>query len=83
MDKSLGATIAKLVISESSMSVTINDIARLSGVSKRAVSRVINSSQVSEATREKVAEIIKQTGFSPIKQAGVYLKPFVFVRANL
>ena len=52
------------------MSVTINDIARLSGVSKRTVSRVINSSPaVGEATREKVLEIIKQTGFSPDKQA--------------
>ncbi|GAA78412.1 LacI family DNA-binding transcriptional regulator [Pseudoalteromonas fuliginea] len=52
------------------MSVTINDVARLSGVSKRTVSRVINCSPaVGEATRERVLEIIKETGFSPDKQA--------------
>ncbi len=52
------------------MSVTINDIARLSGVSKRTVSRVINCSPaVGKATRERVLEIIKETGLSPDKQA--------------
>lgn len=52
------------------MSVTINDVARLSGVSKRTVSRVINRSPaVGEATRERVLKIIKELKFSPDKQA--------------
>ncbi|MDT0602514.1 LacI family DNA-binding transcriptional regulator [Thalassotalea castellviae] len=52
------------------MSVTINDVARLSGVSKRTVSRVINRSPaVGEATREKVLKIIAEVNFSPDKQA--------------
>lgn len=52
------------------MSVTINDVARLSGVSKRTVSRVINRSPaVGEATREKVLKVIEEVNFSPDKQA--------------
>lgn len=52
------------------MSVTINDVARLSGVSKRTVSRVINRSPaVGEATRERVLKIISELNFSPDKQA--------------
>lgn len=50
--------------------VTINDIARLSGVSKKTVSRIINKSPlVSEVTREKVEAIILETGFRPDPQA--------------
>ncbi|MDP2596462.1 LacI family DNA-binding transcriptional regulator [Alteromonas stellipolaris] len=49
---------------------TINDVARLAGVSKRTVSRVINgASNVGKATRERIDEVIKETGFSPDKQA--------------
>lgn len=52
------------------MSVTINDVARLSGVSKRTVSRVINRSPaVGEATRGKVLKVIAELNFSPDKQA--------------
>ncbi len=52
------------------MSVTINDVAKLCGVSKRTVSRVINrSSAVGEATRERVLQVISEVGFSPDKQA--------------
>ena len=46
--------------------LTIRDIARMAGVSTTAVSFVLNGrSGVSEATRQKVQEIIQQTGFTP------------------
>lgn len=45
---------------------TIIDIARLAGVSKKTVSRVINNSPLlSKPTREKVERIIAETGFVP------------------
>ncbi|MBV1908056.1 MAG: LacI family DNA-binding transcriptional regulator [Kangiellaceae bacterium] len=50
--------------------ITINDVAKLAGVSKRTVSRVINRSPlVGEKTRERVESIIKDVNFSPDKQA--------------
>ena len=46
--------------------LTIKDIARMAGVSTTAVSFVLNDRPgVSEATRQKVQEIIRQTGFIP------------------
>ena len=49
---------------------TISDIARLSGVSNRTVSRVINrSSKVGEATREKVQQVIDELSYRPNAQA--------------
>lgn len=49
---------------------TINDIARLAGVSKKTVSRVINrSSLLNEETRRRVDEIIRATGYVPNPQA--------------
>ena len=49
---------------------TINDIARLAGVSKKTVSRVINDSPlVRPETREKVAALMQQLGYSPDPQA--------------
>ena len=46
--------------------LTISDIARMAGVSTTAVSFVLNNrSGVSDATREKVQQIIRQTGFTP------------------
>ncbi|MGE0742153.1 MAG: LacI family DNA-binding transcriptional regulator [Hyphomonadaceae bacterium] len=49
---------------------TINDVARLAGVSKKTVSRVINQSPfVKEETREKINQIIAEIGFSPDPQA--------------
>lgn len=49
---------------------TINDVARLSGVSKRTVSRVLNKSpKVGKATRLKIQAIIDDLGFSPNTQA--------------
>jgi LacI family transcriptional regulator len=49
---------------------TINDVARLAGVSKKTVSRVINRSPLlSEATREKVEKVIAEIGYVPDPQA--------------
>lgn len=49
---------------------TINDIARLAGVSKKTVSRVINDSPfVKEETRVKIKSIIQELGFAPDPQA--------------
>ncbi len=49
---------------------TINDIARLAGVSKKTVSRVINRSPLlHKETRERVEELIRKTGYVPNPQA--------------
>jgi len=49
---------------------TINDIARLAGVSKKTVSRVINKSPyVKEDTRRRVEEIIAEHDYEPDPQA--------------
>jgi LacI family transcriptional regulator len=46
--------------------ITINDIARLAGVSKKTVSRIINQSPlVREDTREKVQALMNELGFVP------------------
>ncbi|MCD9005834.1 LacI family DNA-binding transcriptional regulator [Luteimonas sp. XNQY3] len=45
---------------------TINDIARLAGVSKKTVSRIINHSPlVRQDTREKVETLMREVGYSP------------------
>lgn len=50
--------------------VTISDVARIAGVSKRTVSRVINNSpMVGAASREKVKQIIDDLGYQPNPQA--------------
>ncbi len=50
--------------------ITINDIARMAGVSKKTVSRVINDApSVSNNTRVEIKKIIKETGFIPNPQA--------------
>jgi LacI family transcriptional regulator len=50
--------------------ITINDIARLSGVSKKTVSRVINNSPLLNAeTRDRIQAIIDQHGYVPDPQA--------------
>ena len=55
---------------ESKQPSTISDIAQLSGVSNRTVSRVINrSSKVGEATRERVQRVIDQLSYRPNAQA--------------
>jgi LacI family transcriptional regulator len=49
---------------------TINDIARLARVSKKTVSRVINRSPfVKPETRQRIEEVIAQTGYAPDPQA--------------
>ncbi len=49
---------------------TINDIARLAGVSKKTVSRVLNNSPfVREETRVKVNELMQEMGYTPDPQA--------------
>lgn len=49
---------------------TINDVARLAGVSKKTVSRVINRSPLlGGATREKVEAVIAEIGYVPNPQA--------------
>jgi len=48
------------------MPLTLEDVARLSGVSRSTVSRVINHDpNVSESTRQKVQEVLDQIGFQP------------------
>lgn len=50
--------------------LTINDIARLGGVGKSTVSRVLNNDpKVRLETREKIEKIIQQYGFQPSKSA--------------
>ena len=45
---------------------TINDIARLSGVSKKTVSRIINNSPlVRQDTRDKVEALMREVGYVP------------------
>ena len=49
---------------------TINDIARLAGVSKKTVSRVINQSPfVREETRARIDAVIQKIGYTPDPQA--------------
>jgi LacI family transcriptional regulator len=60
---------AELAIA-SGRNVTINDIARLAGVSKKTVSRVINASPlVRDDTRTRVEAVIRQLRFVPDPQA--------------
>ena len=50
--------------------ININDVAALSGVSKKTVSRIINNApNVSDFTRAVVSEIIRLSGFRPDPQA--------------
>ncbi len=50
--------------------LTIKDIARICGVGKSTVSRVLNGeASVSQKTRERVEAIIHQQGFTPSKSA--------------
>ena len=46
--------------------VTIDDVAKLAGVSYQTVSRVINNKPyVSAATKQRIQEVIEETGFRP------------------
>jgi LacI family transcriptional regulator len=48
-----------------SVAPTLDDLARLSGVSRATVSRVINGGSVSEATRLRVLEVLQSTNYRP------------------
>ena len=49
---------------------TINDVARLAGVSKKTVSRVINRSPLlNDETRERVEKVIRELDYTPNPQA--------------
>ncbi|MES1202220.1 MAG: LacI family DNA-binding transcriptional regulator [Pseudomonadota bacterium] len=49
---------------------TINDVARLAGVSKKTVSRVINQSPfVKEETRQRIHELMQELSYEPDPQA--------------
>ena len=51
---------------EPARAATINDIARLAGVSKKTVSRIINNSPlVRQDTREKVETLMREVGYVP------------------
>ena len=52
--------------------INITDIARMAGVSKGTVSRVINNSKdgVSEETRARILSIIEEVGYIPNRMAG-------------
>ncbi len=47
------------------MAGTLDDLAALTGVSRATVSRVINGGSVSQATRERVMEVLERTGYRP------------------
>lgn len=50
--------------------LTISDIARLAGVSKKSVSRVINAERgVSEKTRARILAIMRKQGYEPDRRA--------------
>jgi Fic family protein len=55
---------------ESRQKLTISDIARMAGVSKKTVSRVINhSGQVRQDTRDKILSVVKEHGYQPDPRA--------------
>lgn len=57
-------------MSRESANPTINDVARIAGVSKRTVSRVLNESpKVNQQTREVIQRVIKQLKYVPSPQA--------------
>ena len=47
------------------MPETLDDLAAMSGVSRATVSRVINGGPVSEATRNRVLEVVRRTKYRP------------------
>lgn len=47
------------------MSLTILDIAKIAGVAKSTVSRYLNGGSVGEATKKKIEQAIKETGYEP------------------
>jgi len=57
------------------MSVTIRDVAREAGVSTATVSKVINHSpSISQATAERVEDVIRQLDYRPNKRAQTFAR---------
>ncbi len=69
-DKQSARVMDRSAVPERSGKPTINDVARLAGVSKKTVSRVINRSPLlNEETRERVQKVIDGLGYVPNPQA--------------
>lgn len=49
--------------------MTINEIAKMAGVSRTTVSRYLNNGYVSKEKAERIREVIDQTGYRPSRQA--------------
>jgi len=49
--------------------MNINEIAKLAGVSASSVSRYLNNGYLSKEKKEKIAKVIKETGYIPSSQA--------------
>lgn len=49
--------------------MTINEIAKLAGVSRATVSRYLNEGYVSEEKKERIRKVIEKTGYQPSSQA--------------
>lgn len=49
--------------------MTINEIAKMAGVSRATVSRYLNEGYVSEEKKEKIRRVIEETGYKPSAQA--------------
>lgn len=49
--------------------MNINEIAKLAGVSRAAVSRYLNNGYVSEEKKERIRKVIEETGYRPSTQA--------------
>lgn len=49
--------------------MTINEIAKMAGVSRATVSRYLNDGYVSEEKKERIAKVIEETGYIPSSQA--------------
>lgn len=47
------------------MSMTISDIAKLSGVAKSTVSRYFNGGSISDKTKKKIEKVVQETDFHP------------------
>ena len=45
--------------------MTINEIAQMAGVSRATVSRYLNDGYVSDEKRERIAAVIRKTGYTP------------------
>ena len=45
--------------------MTINEIAKMAGVSRATVSRYLNDGYVSEEKKERIARVIAETGYIP------------------